>query len=61
MQVGSMGSHVGSVQTAHTAAPEAAERGPDHDGDSDDTAASAVQRSLPAPAAGRGTAVDLVA
>lgn len=38
--------------------PEAAEKGPDHDGDADDKGVKAVQPALPS---GTGTAVNTVA
>ena len=65
MQIGSIGVPAPGTTALGTAAPqsprpEAAERGPDSDGDRDD-AGRAAALSAPDPASGRGTAVDLLA
>jgi hypothetical protein len=61
MQIGSIGlPSLTATALLQSPRPEAAERGPDNDGDSDD-GGKATALSAPDPASGRGTAVDLLA
>lgn len=60
MQIGSVGSSY--PQQSVSASAERAERGPDNDKDSDDTAkVAASSPKLPTPPAGRGRVVDMLA
>jgi hypothetical protein len=61
MQIGSIGvPSLSATALLQSSRPEATERGPDNDGDSDD-AGNTAALSAPDPASGRGTAVDLLA
>lgn len=61
MQIAATGMSPAYAPQAATRAPEAAERGPDHDNDGDEGKVATAPQTLPPPPPGRGRKVDMVA